>query len=141
MVKNRTVYRDKRTGRFVKKSTWQRSKRQGGKRYRRETISPHKNVTWAFTFDYDKIPGAEFDGEMRVTIDYREFPDYDPDDRDGAIELVTSVLEGESVDGISVEFFEVRNQDVTDKINDGDWQSDTAASFIVSAKRIPNQKS
>lgn len=40
MAKRRTIYRDSKTGRFVKKSTWTRSLSHGGDRYKRErTIS------------------------------------------------------------------------------------------------------
>jgi hypothetical protein len=39
----RTIYRDRATGRFVKKSTWTRSHAQDGTRYVRQhfTIEPH----------------------------------------------------------------------------------------------------
>lgn len=40
----RFVYRDRRTGRFVKKSTWSRSKAQGGSRYVRKTIGRKLHV-------------------------------------------------------------------------------------------------
>ena len=33
-------YRDKKTGRFVAKETWQRSRAHGGQRYRREVTKP-----------------------------------------------------------------------------------------------------
>lgn len=32
------IYRDKKTGRFIKKSTWKRSKSFGGKRYVRQSF-------------------------------------------------------------------------------------------------------
>lgn len=35
----RTIYRDSETGRFAKRSTWNRSKAQGGTRYKRETVT------------------------------------------------------------------------------------------------------
>ena len=33
-------YRERDTGRFVKESTWRQSKAQGGKRYKREKVTP-----------------------------------------------------------------------------------------------------
>jgi hypothetical protein len=36
--KRRTVYRDSKTGRFVKRSTWKRSRAHGGNRYRRTSF-------------------------------------------------------------------------------------------------------
>lgn len=78
MVKTRTIYRDSVTGRFAKKSTWQRSKSQGGERYKREKIRHRKIVApppvpppppptpptqvfeWVVTFSYDKT-GRSFD--------------------------------------------------------------------------------
>lgn len=36
--RTRTVYRDTQTGKFVKRSTWKRSKAHGGRRYKRERI-------------------------------------------------------------------------------------------------------
>jgi hypothetical protein len=36
----RTVYRDTKTGRFASKSTWKRSKAQGGDRYKRQRVTP-----------------------------------------------------------------------------------------------------
>lgn len=38
MSKKRLVYRDKETGRFVRKSTWNRSRGHGGTRYTRTSI-------------------------------------------------------------------------------------------------------
>lgn len=38
-MKNRTVYRDSKTGRFVSKSTWNRSKSHGGSRYKRQRVA------------------------------------------------------------------------------------------------------
>jgi hypothetical protein len=38
----RVIYRDRKTGRWVKESTWRRSKAHGGTRYRREFIRPPK---------------------------------------------------------------------------------------------------
>lgn len=38
MAKRRTIYRDSKTGRFVKKSTWTRSRGRGGTRFKRESI-------------------------------------------------------------------------------------------------------
>lgn len=35
-------YRDSKTGRLVSKAKWKRSKAQGGKRYKRETVKPRK---------------------------------------------------------------------------------------------------
>lgn len=40
--RTRTVYRDSKTGRFVKRSTWKRSKAKGGKRYKRERVKAPK---------------------------------------------------------------------------------------------------
>jgi hypothetical protein len=37
-------YRDSKTGRLVSKSTWKRSKAQGGKRYKRERQSPQRSM-------------------------------------------------------------------------------------------------
>jgi len=36
------IYRDKKTGRFVKKATWKRSKTKGGKRFKRERLKPKR---------------------------------------------------------------------------------------------------
>lgn len=36
----KTIYRDRKTGKFVKRSTWKRSRAQGGIRYRRQRIGP-----------------------------------------------------------------------------------------------------
>lgn len=36
------TYRDRKTGRFVKKATWQRSIARGGKRYKRERPKPKR---------------------------------------------------------------------------------------------------
>jgi hypothetical protein len=45
MAKRRqTRYRDTRSGRFVKRSTWKRSRAQGGKRYERETVRIHPRL-------------------------------------------------------------------------------------------------
>jgi hypothetical protein len=38
-VTKRTIYRDSKTGRFAKRSTWQRSKGHGGTRYKQETVT------------------------------------------------------------------------------------------------------
>lgn len=38
----RTIYRDKLTGRFAKRSSWTRSKAKGGKRYVRQTLTVKK---------------------------------------------------------------------------------------------------
>jgi len=40
----RTIYRDSSTGRFVKSSTWKRSKAQGGSRYVRQRITIAKRA-------------------------------------------------------------------------------------------------
>lgn len=53
-------YRDRKTGRFAKKSTWKRSKAHGGKRYKREKIKrkrkrippPPPIYEWIVTFTY-----------------------------------------------------------------------------------------
>jgi hypothetical protein len=42
MAKKHTVYRDSKTGKFVKKSTWRRSRARGGDRYKRERITARK---------------------------------------------------------------------------------------------------
>jgi len=36
------IYRDRKGGRFVKKSTWTRSKKRGGTRYVRKTVKAKK---------------------------------------------------------------------------------------------------
>lgn len=36
----RTVYRDRKTGKFVSRKTWKRSRAQGGTRYRRQRTGP-----------------------------------------------------------------------------------------------------
>jgi hypothetical protein len=40
--KTRTAYRDHKTGRFVSKAVWKRSRARGGDRYKRERISAQK---------------------------------------------------------------------------------------------------
>ena len=68
MAKKRTVYRDSENGKFAKKSTWQRSKSQGGTRYKRQHVKapsppakPEPPIIaddfdeweeWAITFSY-----------------------------------------------------------------------------------------
>lgn len=42
MAKKRTVYRDSKTGKFVKKKLWKRSRASGGDRYKRERITARK---------------------------------------------------------------------------------------------------
>lgn len=37
-----TIYRDRQTGKFAKKSTWKRSKSHGGNRYKRERVKRKK---------------------------------------------------------------------------------------------------
>ena len=74
--KTRTIYRDSKTGHFAKKSTWQRSRAQGGDRYKRERIKIGKKKPpkpplpppepegevheYIISFSYDKT-GRQFD--------------------------------------------------------------------------------
>lgn len=56
-----TVFRDTKTGRFVKKSAWKGGKRRGSKRYKRERIIKGKVTReWVVKFRYDKT-GRSFD--------------------------------------------------------------------------------
>lgn len=49
----RFVFRDSKTGRFVRKSTWKKSKKQGGKRYKREAIGEALRE-WFVSLNYNK---------------------------------------------------------------------------------------
>lgn len=53
-MRKQTVYRDRQSGKFVRKETWKRSKRQGGKRYKREIIEIQEEETWIITFKYPR---------------------------------------------------------------------------------------
>jgi len=63
------IYRDRDTGRFVKKQVWKRAKKRGSKRYKREKIKPKPPpppppegpvYEWIVSFSYDKS-GRSFD--------------------------------------------------------------------------------
>lgn len=68
MAKKRTIYRDSKTGRFISKSTWKRSRAHNGVRYKRERVSGVRPMRpaappvfeWLVTFTYDKS-GRSFD--------------------------------------------------------------------------------
>lgn len=45
-------YRDTQTGKFVPRSTWNRSKAQGGKRYKREKIEAHPEGEYQINVKY-----------------------------------------------------------------------------------------
>lgn len=74
MAKKRTIYRDKKTGRFTSKKTWKRGIARGSKRYKREKIeAPKKKLPpvpppfigeevheYIISFSYDKS-GRSFD--------------------------------------------------------------------------------
>lgn len=64
----RTIYRDTVTGRFAKKSTWKRSKKLGGKRYKREIIKERPLIkTFFVTFKYTNERGTrQFDFIVRA---------------------------------------------------------------------------
>lgn len=73
MAKTRTVYRDKKTGKFASKSAWKRSKAKGGTRYVRQQVK-HKKAPrpspveapsrpvfeWIVSFTYE-ASGRSFD--------------------------------------------------------------------------------
>jgi hypothetical protein len=79
-MKKRSRYRDSVTGKFVAKSTWKRSRGQGGKRYERERFTPKRRVKrerklpplpptvfeYIVSFTYDKS-GRSFDVIVTAT--------------------------------------------------------------------------
>jgi len=74
MPKKRTVYRDKKTGRYVSQSTWKRSRAQGGTRYVRQVRAASRKLPkpvlrpvaspvheWIVTFQPSKSARRQFD--------------------------------------------------------------------------------
>lgn len=61
----RTIYRDRLTGRFAKRSSWTRSKAQGGNRYVRQTITvpppPPPRDVYEFIVSLSYKGGRSFD--------------------------------------------------------------------------------
>lgn len=67
------IYRDSKTGRFAKKSTWQRSKSKGGTRYKRERPKvrrkepkpkppkPEELREWIVSFSYKRVVKRSLD--------------------------------------------------------------------------------
>lgn len=70
-----------------------------------------------------------FEGEMRVKINKRIYPEID---EIGVMELVQRVMEGEEVDGIKIEYFGVRGDDKTSEVSKN---YDFAAGFMQGATR------
>lgn len=70
MSKSWFIYRDTSNGKFAKKSTWKRSKSQGGKRYKRQKVKRKKEpppppptgdvFEWIIGYSYKKS-GRSFD--------------------------------------------------------------------------------
>lgn len=70
-----------------------------------------------------------FEGELRVKVNRKMYPNID---EEGVMELVQRVLEGETVEGIIVQTFEVRGEDKTSEVSKN---YAAAASFMRSATR------
>lgn len=71
-----------------------------------------------------------FEGELRIKVNKRIYPDIDAE---GVMELAQRVLEGEDVDGVIVEKFEVRGEDKTNEVSKN---YEVAAGFMQNARRI-----
>lgn len=71
-----------------------------------------------------------FSGEMRITVDENIHKNLD---EQGVMELVQMVLEGEHVDGITVEKFEVRDEDKTADAATGEYGF--ASAFMSGARK------
>lgn len=64
----RTAYRDTKTGRFVSKSTWTRSRSAGGVRYKRERINVPKRRKLAPPAPPAPPPFAKIDWLVTITV-------------------------------------------------------------------------
>lgn len=63
----RTIYRDRLTGRFAKKSSWKRSKAQGGKRYVRQTLTPRPSEVYEWVVTIQPSARSERSFDVIVT--------------------------------------------------------------------------
>lgn len=76
----------------------------------------------------------QFSGEMRIRINkmmYRKIT------KEEVMELVQQAMEGESVEGIKIEKFEVRDEDKTESAETGEYGF--ASAFMSNAKRTKEQ--
>jgi len=80
-VAKRRLYRDRKTGRFISKATWKRSRARGGTRYVRQTVKvrkrrppkpkrlpPGKLKEWLVTWEYDSDKGMRVLDFYAVTV-------------------------------------------------------------------------
>ncbi len=95
-------YRDSKTGHFVSKEKWKRSKAQGGTRYVREYQRKQKAISSKWMVRYH-VPASkkkknEFNGEILFTVN-RNITE------DEANKIAAAMFRGESQDGVTFEGF------------------------------------